>query len=110
MRFTYQRHLRIITISDTLKQTLHPKEPDDPFGMRDVGVGEQPQFDFRFVDILEKSPQLHIRGNQSVEGKSVVDFFVVVERVDFVVEDEAGEGEAVVGVISSMKLYGFGAG
>lgn len=89
-RFTYQWHLRIITISDALKQILHPKEPNDPSGMRNICIGEQPQFNFRLVDILEEFPQLGIRGNQSVEGKSVVDFFVIVERVDFVVEDEAG--------------------
>ena len=90
MRFTYHRYPRIITISDPLKQILHPKQPNDPSGMRNICIGEQPQFDFRLVDILEEFPQLGIRGNQSVEGKSVVDFLVVVKRVDFVVEDEAG--------------------
>lgn len=87
MRLTHQRHLGIIAISHSLKQILHPKQSDNPFGMRDIRVGEQPQFDFSFVDILEELPQFKIRGDDGVEGKSVVDFLVVVEGVDFVVED-----------------------
>lgn len=110
MRFAYQRHLRIITIRNPLEQIFDSKEPDDPSGMRDIRIGEQPQFDFRTVDILEEFAQLGIRGDQGVEGEGVVDFFVVVHRIDFVVQDEAGQGQAVVGIVSSVEIDGFGAG
>lgn len=92
VRFTYKRHLGVIAIRDPFEHIFHPEEFDYSFSMSDVRIGEQPEFDFAFIDIFEEGAQFGVRGNDGIQRKRIVDLAVILERVDFVMENQARDG------------------
>lgn len=45
-----------------------------------------------------------VRGDDAVKGESIIDLAVEFEWIDFVVEDQTGNGKAIVFVVSQMKF------
>lgn len=67
--------------------------------MRDVRVRKEPRLHFRPIDVGEELAELGGGFDDVVEGEGIIDFAVVGHGVDHVVFYQAGDGEAVFGVV-----------
>lgn len=78
VRFTDERLLGVIAECQPVKQVLDTQQTDDSLGVGNIGVGEEPCFDFGPVDIIKQPPESRIRLDDVLERQSIVDFGVVL--------------------------------
>lgn len=104
MGLTHKRPLSVIAKCDALKHILHPQQPDHPLRVVDVRVGEEPRLDLGSVNVRQQLSKLGVRGDDTVQGERIIDLAVEIEGIDLVVEDETGNGQAIVFVVSQMEF------
>lgn len=92
MRLTHKRPFSIIAKRDALKHILHTQQPDYSSGVVDIRVGEEPWLNLRPINVGQQFSKLDVRGDDGVKGECIIDLAVEFERIDFVVEDQTGNG------------------
>lgn len=104
--FTNQWQLTIITVGDALKEVLNAQKFHHSLRMIDVCVGEQPWLYFRGIQAFNEFPQLRVWLQDIVEGKSIINFIIELERINLVVARQAFDGQPVLFVIFLVKHMG----
>lgn len=107
MRLTHKRPFSIIAICHALKHVLHPEQPDHPLRVVDIRIGKEPWLDLRSVNVGQQFSKLGVRGYDAVKGESIIDLAVELEGIEFVMEDQTGNGKTIVFVVSQMEFVGF---
>ena len=78
MRFTNKRNLCVVAVCNPLEHIFHSEKFDHPLCVGNKGVGKQPEFDFGSVHILEEGTKVWVWGNNSIQGKRIVDLLIVL--------------------------------
>lgn len=92
----------------TVEQSVDAQQPDDTFPVGHVCIRKQPQLHLAPIDVGNQSLQRDIRVQHILQRQCIVDFAVVLQRVNFVMLDEALNREAVGFVVRLAKVFGVG--
>lgn len=105
MRLADQGLGAVVAVCDALKEGLNVEQPDDPLGVVNIGICKKPQLNFAPVNVGKQFFELGPRLDDAVEREGVVDFGIVVQRVDLVVSHEALDGQAVVLIVLPVQAH-----
>lgn len=78
VRFANDGDRRVVAIRQALEQILDAEQLDNPLGVVDVGIGQEPEPDLARVDILEHLAQLRVGLDDALEGQRIVHLGVVL--------------------------------